>query len=73
VRSPEGLRYSVTQPGETAVCEKCGEIDAIIARYEGLRYERLKALTVDKVFLAGLDEVLRNLRADKIALHPEEK
>jgi hypothetical protein len=55
------------------VCEKCVEIDAIIARYEGLRYERLKALKVDKVFLAGLDEVLRNLRADKIALHPEER
>jgi hypothetical protein len=50
------------------VCEKCREIDANIARYE-----RLRALAFDEVFLAGLDEVVRNYRAEKIALHPEEE
>lgn len=53
--------------GATTVCEKCREIDANIARCE-----RLKVQAFDKVFLAGLDEVLRNYRADKIALHPDD-
>ena len=37
-------------------------------------YERLKAQSVDKdrVFLAGLDEVLKSYRAEKTALHREE-
>jgi hypothetical protein len=36
------------------VCEKCSEIDLHIARYEGL-----KGQTTDRVFLAGVAEILR--------------
>jgi hypothetical protein len=46
------------------VCEKCSEIDLHIARYEGL-----KGQTTDRVFLAGVAEVLKNYRAEKAALH----
>jgi hypothetical protein len=50
------------------MCEKCKEIDVHIARYESL-----KGQTTDKIFLAGVDELLRNYRIKKAALHPEEK
>jgi hypothetical protein len=54
--------------GVQTMCEKCKEIDAHIARYE-----RLRAQTSDKIFLAGVDELLKNYRIEKAALHPEEK
>jgi hypothetical protein len=50
------------------VCEKCNEIDVQIAHYE-----RLKGQTNDRVFLAGVVEVLKNYLADKVALHPVAK
>jgi hypothetical protein len=50
------------------MCEKCKEIDAHIARYE-----RVKDRMRDKIFLAGVDELLRNYRIEKAALHAEEK
>jgi hypothetical protein len=50
------------------VCEKCSEIDLHIARYEGL-----KGQTTDRVFLAGVAEILRNYLAEKVALHPPAK
>jgi hypothetical protein len=52
--------------GVQAVCERCKEIDADIARYEAM-----KTKSVDRVFLAGLDEVLRNYQAEKAALHQD--
>jgi hypothetical protein len=42
------------------VCEKCSEIDLHIARYEGL-----KGQTTDRVFLAGVAEILKNYQAEK--------
>ena len=51
--------------GEQTVCEKCKEIDIHIARYE-----RLKGQTTDKIFLAGVAEMLKNCFAEKAALHP---
>jgi hypothetical protein len=47
------------------MCEKCKEIDIHIARYE-----RLKGQTTDKIFLAGVAEMLKNCFAEKAALHP---
>jgi hypothetical protein len=54
--------------GVQTVCEKCKKIDADIARYEALKNK-----SADRVFLAGLDEVLRNYQAEKTALHEEGK
>jgi hypothetical protein len=48
------------------MCERCEEIDAQVVYYERQRFQ-----SVDKVFLAGLDEVLRIYRAEKAALHPD--
>jgi hypothetical protein len=50
------------------MCEKCRELDENIAIYE-----RMKTQSVDRVFLAGVDEILRNYCAEKAALHPEQK
>jgi hypothetical protein len=50
------------------MCEKCEKIDADIVRYEAM-----KTKSADRVFLAGLDEILRNYQAEKIALHEEAK
>ena len=50
------------------MCEKCKEVDEHIACYESL-----KSQTTDKIFLAGVDELLRNYRIEKAALHPEEE
>jgi hypothetical protein len=47
------------------MCEKCKEIDANI-----VRCERLKSQTTDKIFLAGVAEILKNYLAEKVALHP---
>jgi hypothetical protein len=50
------------------MCERCKEIDAQIAHFAQLQREK-----TDKVFLAGLAEVLKNYLAEKAALHPEQK
>ena len=47
------------------MCEKCREIDVQIAHYESLRGQ-----TTDKIFLAGVTEILKNYLAEKVALHP---
>ena len=50
-------------------CKPCAkEIDAHIARFE-----RLKDQTTDKIFLAGVAELLKNYLAEKVALHPKEE
>ena len=54
--------------GVQTMCEKCKEVDEHIACYESL-----KSQTTDKIFLAGVDELLRNYRIEKAALHPEEE
>jgi hypothetical protein len=49
------------------MCQRCRKIDEQIASYEA----QLKQRSFDNVFMAGLDEVLRNFCSEKTALHPE--
>jgi hypothetical protein len=51
---------------ELQMCEKCIELDKKIARYERI----LSAIT-DQIALDGIKELIKQMKAQKIALHPE--
>jgi hypothetical protein len=53
---------------EKPVCEKCIEIDKKI-----LRYERLSSAITDQLTLDGIKELIKRMKAQQAALHPEQE
>jgi len=50
------------------MCEKCDEIDKTIERYG-----RIKERILDQAFVDRAKELIAELEADKLAMHPELK
>jgi hypothetical protein len=56
-----------TYQGREAMCNKRGEIDKVIERYDRIRLSISDQLTVDKA-----KELIAELQTQKLALHPEQ-
>jgi beta-phosphoglucomutase-like phosphatase (HAD superfamily) len=50
------------------MCEKCAEIDGKIEHYH-----RLSSKITDQSTLDGIKELIEQMKAQKAALHPEQK
>jgi hypothetical protein len=50
------------------MCEKCIELDKKI-----WRYERLSSGMTDQLTLDGIKELIKRMRAQQAALHPEQE
>jgi hypothetical protein len=50
------------------MCEKCVELDQKIDHYQRLASSIMDPRTVD-----GINELIEKMKAEKVALHPEEK
>jgi hypothetical protein len=50
------------------MCDKCRELDDRIEHYR-----RLAASINDKLTIDRIEELVANLAAEKVALHPEQK
>jgi len=59
------LRFALRN-GVVSVCEKCVEIDKVIARYQRILLSIFDQLTMDRI-----KELIAEMNARKAALHPE--
>jgi len=50
------------------MCDKCVELDGKIARYQ-----RLSSAIADQLTLDGIKELIQRMKAQKAALHPQQK
>jgi hypothetical protein len=50
------------------MCEKCIEIDTKIEHYQ-----QLSRLIIDQPTLDGIKQLIEQMKAEKIALHPEQQ
>ena len=50
------------------MCDKCVEIDGKIEHYQRLSYDITDQLTLD-----GIKKLIERMKAQKAALHPEQK
>jgi hypothetical protein len=53
---------------ELGMCEKCVEIDKIIARYQWI-----KARVIDTLTRQAAEDLIKKLEAEKAELHPEQQ
>jgi hypothetical protein len=59
-------RSRLTEAG--AMCERCVELDQKIHHYRRLALSIVDQRTVD-----GINELIEKMKAEKVALHPEQK
>ena len=52
--------------GATIMCEKCVEMNAKIDQYQ-----RLSRGVTDQATIDGIEQLIAEMRAQKVALHPE--
>jgi hypothetical protein len=48
------------------MCEKCTEIDTKIEHYQ-----YLSRMVTDRLTVEGIEKVVEQMKAEKVALHPE--
>jgi hypothetical protein len=58
----------ITANAEPEMCDKCVELDGKIAHYERLSKSISDQLTIDRI-----NELVKQIRAQKAALHPEQE
>jgi hypothetical protein len=58
----------ITANAEPEMCDKCVELDGKIAHYERLCKSILDQLTIDRI-----NELVKQIKAQKAALHPEQE
>jgi hypothetical protein len=58
----------ITANAEPEMCDKCVELDGKIAHYERLSKSISDQLTIDRI-----NELVKQIKAQKAALHPEQE
>ena len=58
----------ITANAEPKMCDKCVELDGKIAHYERLSKSISDQLTID-----GINELVKQIKAQKAAFHPEQE
>jgi hypothetical protein len=62
------FKQGLARMRETAMCDKCIELDGKIDHYQ-----RLASQITDQATLDGIKQLIERMKAQKVALHPQQE